>query len=54
MKTDEWRGQMRAPIDVIEWVKAHARERFTSMNSIVVEALREYKERRTAGREEQQ
>lgn len=53
MKTEEWRGQMRAPMDVIEWVKAHAKERFTSMNSIIVEALREYKDRRTADQEEQ-
>lgn len=51
METDQWRGQMRAPMDVIEWVKAHAKKRFTSMNSIVVEALREYKDRHTSQRE---
>lgn len=52
MKTDEWRGQMRAPIDVIAWMKEQARERFTSMNSIMVEALREYKERRVTEQED--
>lgn len=36
---------MRAPVDVVEWVKTHAKDRFTSMNSIFVEALREYKAR---------
>lgn len=45
MRTDEWRGQMRAPMEVIDWIKVHAKDRFTSMNSIVVEALREYKEK---------
>lgn len=54
MKNDEWRGQMRAPMDVIEWMKGRARERFTSMNSIMVEALREYKEKRTSQQEAKQ
>lgn len=47
MKPEEWRGQMRAPADVIEWFKAQAKERFTSLNSVMVEALREYKTQRT-------
>lgn len=54
METDVWRGQMRAPADVIEWLKAHAKSRFTSLNSVVVEALREYQERRSQEQEAKQ
>ncbi|MGE8518945.1 MAG: hypothetical protein ACN6OK_01785 [Alcaligenes faecalis] len=46
MDKDVWRGQMRAPLDVIEWFKGQAKDRFTSLNSVMVEALREYQERR--------
>lgn len=48
MKNNQWRGQTRAPADLMKWVKSHAGDRFTSMNSIIVEALREYKARRTS------
>jgi len=46
MEHEEWRGQLRAPTDVMEWIRIYAKERFTSMNAIAVEALREYKARR--------
>lgn len=54
MENDVWRGQMRAPAEVIDWLKARAKERFTSLNSVVVEALREYQERHTENQEKQQ
>ncbi|MDK7586220.1 hypothetical protein QP575_10335 [Alcaligenes faecalis subsp. phenolicus] len=46
MEKDVWRGQIRAPLDVIEWFKEQGKDRFTSLNSVMVEALREYRDRR--------
>lgn len=46
MEENVWRGQVRAPADVVEWLKDEAKDRFTSLNTIIVEALREYQKNR--------
>lgn len=44
MKKQVWRGQFRAPLDLINWAKGQASDRFMTLNAVLVEALREYKE----------
>lgn len=46
MEENVWRGQVRAPADVVGWLKDQAKDRFTSLNTIMVEALREYQKNR--------
>jgi RNAse (barnase) inhibitor barstar len=43
-KTETWRGQVRMPLPIAEWVRAKADKNYRTMNSQVVEMLRRIKE----------
>lgn len=43
-KIDVWRGQIRIPLPLAEWVQERGQENFRSMNAEIVEILRRFKE----------
>lgn len=42
-EVDIWRGQVRMPVPLADWVKERAKESYRSLNAELVEVVREAK-----------
>jgi hypothetical protein len=53
-KTDSWRGQIRLPTPIANWVKERGRENFRSMNAEIIEIIRRFREQEETKRRMEQ
>ena len=44
-KVDNWRGQMRIPRPIADWIQGEAQKNFRSMNAELIELLKAAKDR---------